>query len=183
MNILEHLIVCGPGNNLFSRLRYWLYKRRLLRSDGYFISGSRFNITLPENVVIGSGCKFDDDVLLRSTGKEKGTDSYIQIGNNVRIHSGVTILTGDHDWSQNVITDSIRADVKIGDNVIVFPNVTILPGASIGKSSIIGAGSVVTHNIPDDVIACGNPCRILRKRGEYINKNRERILVDVDGGA
>jgi maltose O-acetyltransferase len=53
-------------------------------------------------------------------------------------------------------------DITIGDNVWIGGNVCILPGVTIGDNVVIGAGSVVTKDIPDNVIAAGNPCRILR---------------------
>jgi maltose O-acetyltransferase len=53
--------------------------------------------------------------------------------------------------------------VTIGDDTWIGGNVTILPGVHIGADVVIGAGSVVTRDIPDGVIAVGNPCRVLRK--------------------
>ena len=55
------------------------------------------------------------------------------------------------------------AEVTIGDDTWIGGNVTILPGVHIGANVVIGAGSVVTRDIPDGVIAVGNPCRVLRK--------------------
>ena len=53
--------------------------------------------------------------------------------------------------------------ITIGDNVWIGADVTILPGVTIGSNTVIGAGSVVTKNIPECVIAVGNPCRVLRE--------------------
>ena len=65
--------------------------------------------------------------------------------------------------------------VHIGENVWVGAGAVILPGVSIGNDSVIGAGSVVTKDIPANVVAVGNPCRVLRKIGErdreYYYKN------------
>ena len=52
--------------------------------------------------------------------------------------------------------------IKIGDNVWIGGNVVINPGVSIGENSVIGSGSVVTKDIPNNVIAIGNPCKVLR---------------------
>ena len=57
--------------------------------------------------------------------------------------------------------------VHIGENVWVGAGVTIVPGVSIGKDSVIGACSVVVKDIPDNVVAVGNPCRVLREIGEH----------------
>lgn len=53
--------------------------------------------------------------------------------------------------------------ITIGENVWLGANVTVLPVVTIGKNSIIGAGSVVTGNIPENVVAVRNPCKVLRK--------------------
>jgi galactoside O-acetyltransferase len=67
--------------------------------------------------------------------------------------------------------------VHIGRNVWIGSGVQILPGVTIGDNSVIGAGSVVTNNIPANVVAFGAPCRVVREIGEkdkkYFFKNRE----------
>ena len=55
----------------------------------------------------------------------------------------------------------------IGENVWIGAGTIIVPGVTIGKNSVIGAGSVVVKDIPDNVVAVGNPCRVLRKIGEH----------------
>ena len=57
--------------------------------------------------------------------------------------------------------------VHIGENVWVGAGAVILPGVSIGDNSVIGAGSVVTKDIPANIVAVGNPCRVLREIGEH----------------
>lgn len=52
--------------------------------------------------------------------------------------------------------------VRVGDRVWIGAGAILLPGVSIGENSVIGAGSVVTHDIPANVVAVGNPCRVLR---------------------
>ena len=56
--------------------------------------------------------------------------------------------------------------IHVGDNVWFGGNVTVLPGVTIGSNTTIGAGSVVTHDIPDGVVAVGNPCRVIRRVAE-----------------
>ena len=57
--------------------------------------------------------------------------------------------------------------VYIGENVWVGAGTVIVPGVTIGKNSVIGAGSVVVKDIPENVVAVGNPCRVLREIGEH----------------
>ena len=56
----------------------------------------------------------------------------------------------------------ISKPIKIGNNVWICGNVTVLPGVSIGDNSIIGAGSVVSKDIPSNVLALGIPCRVIK---------------------
>ncbi len=55
----------------------------------------------------------------------------------------------------------------IGENVWIGSSAVILPGVTIGRNSVIGAGSVVSRDIPENVVAVGNPCRVLRPIGEH----------------
>ena len=70
-----------------------------------------------------------------------------------------------------------NADVHIGDNVWIGTGSLIMPGVTIGSNTVIGAGSVVTKDIPDNVVAVGNPCRVLREISErdyeYYFKDRK----------
>lgn len=115
-------------------------------------------------------------------------DGHIFIEDRVMIGPNVTIVTAAHP-----IEDSLRArglqfnkDVHIGENVWLGAGVIILPGVKIGKNAVIGAGSIVTKDIPDSVVAVGNPCRVLREVGEHDREyffKEERIdwesLVDL----
>ena len=76
--------------------------------------------------------------------------------------------------------------VTIGNNVWIGGSVVINPGVSIGDNAVIGAGSVVTKNIPANVIAVGNPCKVLRSITEedrkYYYKDREFDVTDYKDG-
>ena len=110
-----------------------------------------------------------------------GTEPWIiTLGNNVHITEGVRFLT--HDGGTLLFRDKvpdleITKPITIGDNVYIGNNVLLMPGINIGNNVIIGAGAVVTKDIPDNVIAVGNPCRVLREVGEhdkkYFYKNEE----------
>lgn len=89
----------------------------------------------------------------------------VRIGNNVLIGPNVGIYTAGHplDAEQRVAGLEFAYPVTIGDNVWIGGNVAILPGVKIGDNAVIGAGSVVTKNIPANVVAVGNPCKIIRE--------------------
>ena len=88
----------------------------------------------------------------------------VRIGKNAQIAPNVSIYTAGHP----IHPDSRNAgyeygiEVTIGDNVWIGGNVCIMPGVTVGDNVVIGAGSVVTKDIPDSVIAVGNPCRVVR---------------------
>lgn len=104
-------------------------------------------------ICIGNNCGFSG-VSIRA-GKS------IIIGNNVRCGANCLIMDSDghmDDWRSGK-----PQPVIIGDNVWLGYNVTILKGVTIGENSLIGACSVVTKDIPANVVAVGNPCRVVRK--------------------
>ncbi len=92
----------------------------------------------------------------------------VTIGSNVLIAPNVGIFTAGHPLQAEARNAGYEfaLPVAIGNNVWIGGNVVINPGVSIGDNSVIGSGSVVTRNIPADVVAAGNPCRVLRKIAE-----------------
>lgn len=121
------------------------------------------HISIGNNVIININCTFVDC-------------NKITIGNNVLIASNVQIYTATHpvnisdrlldNWSYNnphAFFNTYALPVTIEDNVWIGGGVIILPGVTIGKNSVIGAGSVVNKSIPPNSLAVGNPCKIIRK--------------------
>ena len=91
-------------------------------------------------------------------------DWKITIGKNVLIGPNVTICTTGHPIHPAHRLDGMYSfPVSIGDNVWIGGNVMILPGVTIGENSVIGAGSIVNKDIPANVVAVGNPCKVLRE--------------------
>jgi maltose O-acetyltransferase len=88
----------------------------------------------------------------------------VNIGNNVFFGPRVCIYTAGHPIDAAIRNELLEfgKPVIIGDNVWIGGNAVINPGVKIGNNTIIGSGSIVTKNIPDNVIAVGNPCRVLR---------------------
>lgn len=105
-------------------------------------------------------------------------DTHIYIGDNVMIGPNVTIAAAGHpiDPELRHRYGQFNIPVKIGANVWIGAQSVILPGVNIGENSVIGAGSIVTKDIPDNVVAVGNPCRVLREISdhdkEFYFKNR-----------
>ncbi len=92
-------------------------------------------------------------------------DGEIIIGDHVMIGPNVTIATACHPVSPVLRKNGLQYNlpVTVGSNVWIGSGAVILPGVIIGENAIIGAGSVVTKAIPANVIAVGNPCRVLRE--------------------
>ena len=104
-------------------------------------------------------------------------DGHIYVGSYTMIGPNVTIATAAHPIEPSLRKKNLQynRDVHIGENVWIGANVVVCPGVSIGENSVIGAGSVVTKDIPPNVVAVGNPCRVLREIGE---RDREYYYKD-----
>ncbi|KJY82381.1 galactoside O-acetyltransferase [Vibrio galatheae] len=104
-------------------------------------------------------------------------DTHIYIGDYVMIGPNVTLATAGHpiEPSLRMKVAQFNIPIHIANNVWIGANSVVLPGVSIGENSVIGAGSVVTKDIPANVIAAGNPCRVMREISqhdkEYYYKN------------
>jgi galactoside O-acetyltransferase len=95
-------------------------------------------------------------------------DIDVHIGNNVMFAPNVTISATGHpvDPELRKTMAQFSIPVRIEDGVWIGAGVIILPGVTIGANSVIGAGSVVTKDVPANVVAVGNPCRVLREISE-----------------
>lgn len=103
----------------------------------------------------------------------------VTIGDNVMLGPNVQIITAGHPIHPDSRNSKYEygMPITIGDNVWIGAGAIILPGVNIGNNTVIGAGAVVTKDIPDGVVAVGNPCRILKDITEedrkYYYKNME----------
>lgn len=108
------------------------------------------NTKVHDNVFINAGCQFQDQ-------------GGIEIGEGSLIGHNVVLATLNHELNPSRRQICVPSPIKVGKNVWIGSNSTILPGVKIGDNSVIGAGSVVTKDIPSGVVAVGNPCKVLRE--------------------
>ncbi|PRR79897.1 Maltose O-acetyltransferase [Clostridium liquoris] len=106
----------------------------------------------------------------------------VRIGHNVFFGPRVCIFTAGHPIDADIRNTGLEygKPVTIGNNVWIGGNAVINPGVTIGNNVVIGSGAVVTKDIPDNVIAVGNPCRVFREITDedkkYWEKQREEYL-------
>ena len=124
------------------------------------------NVTLAplESITFGHDIYISKNVNITTNKKSK-----ISIGNYVMIAHNVLIIGGNHNIERTNIPmmfqgDGKQGDIIIEDDVWIGAGTIILTGITIGKSSVIGAGSIVTKSIPSYSIAAGNPAIIIKKR-------------------
>ncbi|WP_318765503.1 sugar O-acetyltransferase [Lactiplantibacillus carotarum] len=116
-----------------------------------------FRVEFGQNIHVGDAFYANYDCVLLD-------GAPITIGDHVLFGPKVGLYTSNHlfDAAERLHGGCIAKPITIGDQCWLAANVTVLPGVTIGARTIIGAGSVVTHDIPANVIAAGNPCRVIR---------------------
>lgn len=104
-------------------------------------------------------------------------DTHIYVGHHTMFGPNVTVATAGHPILPKIRQELYQYNipVHIGNNCWIGAGSIILPGVTIGDNTVIGAGSVVTKDIPANVVAVGNPCRVLREIGE---RDREYYYRD-----
>ena len=160
-----------------------IVKELLGKSDGAFINPPfycdyGFNIEVGKNFFANYNCTILDV-------------AKVTIGDNCQMAPNVAIYTAGHPVHPQTRNTAYEygISVTIGDNVWIGGNTVICPGVHIGSNTVIGAGSVVTKDIPSNVVAVGNPCKVLREVNEYdyefYFKNRrisQELLDKIDKG-
>lgn len=88
----------------------------------------------------------------------------VTFGNNVKIGPNCGFYTSGHPMDKETRrTVEFAKPIKIGNDVWIGGNVCVMPGVTIGDNAVIGAGSVVTKDIPSNVVAVGNPCKVIKE--------------------
>ena len=95
----------------------------------------------------------------------------VVLGNNVFLAPNVQLYTAYHpiEALERIKGPELAAPITIGDNVWIGGGAIVCPGVSIGENSTIGAGSVVTKDIPANVVAAGNPCKVIKSLNSFTN--------------
>lgn len=122
-----------------------------------------YNIEVGENFYANYGCVILDG-------------AKVTFGDNVFVAPNCGFHTAGHplDVEQRNQGLEYAYPITIGDNVWIGAGVTVLPGVTIGNNAVIGAGSVVNRDIPDGVVAAGNPCRVIRR---ITDEDREKYKI------
>lgn len=139
--------------------------------------GDNANIIPPFTCDYGCNVKVGDNTVINHSGVFLDTNE-INIGKHALIGPKSGLYGAIHPFDVETRNEGIEKakTINIGDGAWLGGKVTVVPGVSIGKHSVIGAGSVVTKDIPDDVVAVGNPCRVIRKitEDDKINPIRKK---------
>lgn len=128
--------------------------------ESNFFCDYGYNIEIGENFYINHNCVMLDC-------------NKITFGDNVLIGPNCNFFCAIHPLDTETRNSGLEyaLPITVGDNVWFGGNVTVLPNVKIGSDTVIGAGSVVTKDIPSGVVAIGNPCKVLRKITE-VDKNK-----------
>ncbi len=121
-----------------------------------------FRCDYGSNIVVGKNFYANFNCVLLDVNR-------IEIGDNVLLAPNVQLYTAGHPLDvKGRVEEGIEfgLSIRIGDNVWIGGGAIVCPGVSIGNNSVIGAGSVVTKDIPSDVVAAGNPCRVIKSIAE-----------------
>ena len=154
-----------------------LIKRILGKTGENVFIEQPFHCDYGKNIEVGNNFYANFNCTILDVGK-------VIIGENVMFAPNVSIYTAGHPIHPKSRNSGYEygISVTIGDNVWVGGSVVINPGVKIGNNVVIGSGSVVTKDIPDNVIAAGNPCKVIREITEddrkYYFKDKEFDVED-----
>ncbi len=163
------------------KVLYHLIGKHMPLSDGRFNFGSKkvrafcgrlILKSCGSNVNIEKGARFGSEISLGDNsgiGVNAFLTDYITIGNDVMMGPDCMMFTSNHGTVDSSVPMCKQPftepkPIVIGNDVWIGARVIILPGVSIGNGSVIGAGSVVTHDVEPYTVVAGNPARIIRKR-------------------
>ena len=190
MAIEENAVIGKPPKGKIKYNKTTIGDNVVIRSGSVIYYGNHIgaNFQTGHNVLIRQNNRIGDNVSIGS-GSEIGFNTLIE--DNVRIHSGafipeLTILRKNCWIGPNVVITNSKypaskdskerlQPVEVADNAKIGANTTILPGIKIGKNSLIGAGSVITKDVPANSVYAGNPAKFIRSINSIKDENGESI--------
>lgn len=134
-----------------------LMKQILGNTKENFLIEQPFNCDYGYNIEIGENFYSNHNLVILDGNK-------VEFGDNVFIAPNCGFYTAGHPVDYKTRNQGLEyaKPIKVGSNVWIGGNVCVLPGVTIGDNVVIGAGSVVNKDIPSNVVACGNPCRVIK---------------------
>jgi len=149
-------VFCGWTPKPLNEWRLFWLRVFDAKISGHPFVHQRARIAIPWNLTLHDRACLGDRANAYTLGE-------IQIVAGAIVAQEAYLSTGSHDFT-NPALPLVTAKITIGENAFVGARAFVLPGIRIGARSVIGAGSVVTHDVPENVFAAGNPCRVLRPR-------------------
>jgi maltose O-acetyltransferase len=148
------------GQKLCSAWRTWWWRHLFGALGPGSVVYGRLTVYSPFNIRVGRGCTINDGCVLNAR-------DTIAIGDGVRISPGCILNTGSLDLSRSEgRRPHASAAIVIEDNVWLASGVIVNAGVRIGYGSVVGAGAVVTRDVPPNVLAVGVPARVMRALSE-----------------
>lgn len=152
--------LCNKYNNLDvedMEKRNKIIKELFSKTGNEFMIMPNFYCDYGFNIEIGENFYSNHNLVILDANK-------VTFGNNVQIGPNCGFYTSGHPTDKETRRKAEFAKpITIGNDVWIGGNVCVMPGVTIGNNTVIGAGSVVTKNIPANVVAVGNPCRVIKE--------------------
>ena len=147
-----HFVGYVPSHH-YRRFFYRFFGMQIGKGSTIHMGAKFYN---PRNIRIGDDSIIGEGVVL------DGRDKLI-IGNHVDIASNVMIYNAEHNVHSASFAKAEIAKVEIADYVFIGPRAIILPGVKIGKGAVVGAGAVVTKDVPENCVVAGVPAKVIKK--------------------
>lgn len=154
-------ILCSKYNNIpyeNSKERNYIIRQILGKIKNNFVIEPSFWCDYGYNIEIGDNFYSNHNLVILDPAK-------VKFGDNVFIGPNCGFYTAGHplDYDQRNKGLEYAKPITVGNNVWFGGNVTVMPGVKIGNNSVIGGGSVVIKDIPDNIVAVGNPCKVIKE--------------------